>query len=141
REQWNVDSGPVIMTNPFNDGPHGRSGTDPEFGSITTQGAHSLSAADVDGDGFHEIIYGSATIDHDGHLLNSSMDVMPPQSATPGDVARLGHGDAMHVTDIDPNRPGLEVFMVHEGATYAPYGYALRDGKTGSVIFGGYTGK
>ncbi|MDQ0113985.1 rhamnogalacturonan lyase [Paenibacillus harenae] len=141
KEQWYVDSGWTPMTNPFNDGPHGRDGTDPEFGSVTTQGAHTLSAADVDGDGKQEIVYGSVTIDHDGTLLYSSMDVMPPQSAAPGTIARLGHGDALHVTDIDPDRPGQEIFMVHEGGVWAPYGYSLRDAKTGEIIYGGYTGK
>jgi hypothetical protein len=138
--RWYVDSGWVPMSNPFNDTPHGRDGSSAEFGTITTQGAHSLSAADVDGDGKQEIVYGSATIDDDGGVLYSSFDVMPPQSGAPGTVARLGHGDAMHVTDIDPRRPGLEIYMVHEGGTAAPYGYALRDAATGSVIFGGYTG-
>lgn len=141
KEDWLVDSGWTPMSNPFNDGPHGVNGTDPEFGTLTTQGAHSLSVADVDGDGKHEIIYGSATIDHDGSLLYSSMDVMPPESATPGTTARLGHGDALHVADIDPDRPGLEIFMVHEGGSYAPYGYSLRDARTGEVIYGGYTGR
>ncbi len=113
----------------------------PEYGSITTQGFHSLSAADVDGDGKQEIVYGSATIDDDGSLLYSSKDVMPPGSADPGEIARLGHGDAMHVTDIDPQRPGQEIFTVHEGGTYAPYGYALREAATGKVIYGEYSGK
>lgn len=140
-EVWYVDSGHVPLTNPFNDGPHGRDGTDPEFGTITTQGFHSLSASDVDGDGRQEIVYGSATIDDDGSLLYSSFGLMPPQSAQPGQNARLGHGDAMHVTDIDPNRPGLEIFTVHEGGAYAPYGYALRDAATGEVLFGDYTGR
>jgi hypothetical protein len=139
--EWYVDSGFPPMTNPFNDSPHGRDGTDPEFGSITTQGFHSLSASDVDGDGKHEIVYGSATIDHDGSLLYSSTDVLPAGSAAPGTEAKLGHGDAMHVTDIDPARPGLEIFTVHEGATGAPYGYALRDAATGEVIYGEYSGK
>ena len=138
---WFVDSGHVPLTNPFNDGPHGRDGTDPEFATLTTQGFHSLSASDVDGDGKHEIVYGSATIDDDGSLLYSSFDVMPPQSALPGQTVRLGHGDAMHVTDIDPNRPGLEIFTVHEGGTFAPYGYALRDAATGEVLYGDYTGR
>jgi rhamnogalacturonan endolyase len=141
KENWTVDSGWTPMTNPFNDGPHGRDGTDPEYGTLTTQGAHSLSAADVDGDGKQEIIYGSATLDDDGSLLYSSMDTMPAESAAPGTTARLGHGDALHVTDIDPNRPGMEIFMVHEGGAWAPYGYSLRDAKTGEIIYGGYTGK
>jgi len=107
----------------------------------TTQGFHSLSAADVDGDGKHEIVYGSATIDHDGSLLYSSFATLPEGSAAPGTEARLGHGDAMHVTDIDPDRPGLEIFTVHEGATEAPYGMAMRKAKTGDVILGVYSGR
>ena len=83
-ERWYVDSGHVPMTNPFNDGPHGRDGTNPEFATITTQGDHSLSVADVDGDGKQEIVYGSATIDDDGSLLYSSFDVLPAGSAAPG---------------------------------------------------------
>lgn len=138
---WNVDSGWTPMTNPFNDGPHGRNGTDPEFGTLTTQGFHSLSASDVDGDGKQEVVYGSATIDDDGSLLYSSFDTMPAGSATPGEEARLGHGDAMHVTDIDPARPGKEIFSVHEGGAYAPYGYAMRDAGTGESLFGAYSGK
>ena len=141
KEVWNVDSGWTPMTNPFNDSPHGRDGTDPEFATLTTQGFHSLSAADVDGDGKQEIVYGSATIDDDGSLLYSSFDELPVGSAAPGESARLGHGDAMHVTDIDPARPGLEIFTVHEGAAGAPYGYALRDAATGELLYGAYSGK
>ena len=59
----------------------------------------------------------------------------------PVTVARLGHGDALHVADIDPARPGLEIFGVHEGGVWAPYGYSLRDARTGEVIYGGYTGR
>lgn len=140
-EVWNVDSGWTPMTNPFNDSPHGRDGTDPEFAKLTTQGFHSLSAADVDGDGRQEIVYGSATIDDDGSLLYSSFDTLPAGSAAPGEDARLGHGDAMHVTDIDPDRPGKEIFTVHEGGTYAPYGYAMRDAATGEILFGAYSGR
>lgn len=136
REDWFVDSGWTPMTNPFNDSPHGRDGTDPEFGRITTQGFHSLSAADVDGDGRQEIVYGAATIDHDGSLLYSSSGPLPD-----GRVARLGHGDAMHVTDIDPDRPGLEIFTVHEGGTAAPYGMAMRAAAGGDVLFGTYSGR
>ncbi|BCW17754.1 hypothetical protein NtRootA9_04620 [Arthrobacter sp. NtRootA9] len=138
---WNVDSGWTPMTNPFNDSPHGRDGTDATYGKLTAQGFHSLSAADVDGDGKQEIVYGSATLDDDGSLLYSSFDTLPAGSAAPGEEARLGHGDAMHVADIDPNRPGKEIFTVHEGATYAPYGYAMRDAATGEVLFGAYSGK
>jgi hypothetical protein len=147
-QRFHVDSGWTPMTNPFNDGPHGRDGTDPEFGDLTTQGFHSLSAADVDGDGRHEIVYGSATIDDDGSKLYSSFDTLPTTvpagiaaPAAPGASARLGHGDAMHVTDIDPDRPGLEIFTVHEGGISAPYGMAMRQAEDGEVIFGVYSGR
>ncbi|BCJ74955.1 hypothetical protein CS0771_44990 [Catellatospora sp. IY07-71] len=140
-EDWFVDSGWVPMSNPFNDSPHGRDGTDPEYATLTTQGAHSLSVADVDADGRQEILYGGATLDDDGSLLYSSFAPLPPGSADPGAVVRVGHGDALHVTDIDPDRPGLEIYMVHEGGTFAPYGHALRDARTGEVIFGDYTGR
>ncbi|PAE14528.1 hypothetical protein CHH91_18970, partial [Virgibacillus sp. 7505] len=78
----------------------------------------------------------AATIDDDGTLLYSSFAELPPESAAPGEMARLGHGDALHVADIDPDRPGLESFMVFEGAQYAPYGFALRDARTGDVLYG-----
>jgi len=140
-EQWFVDSGWVPMTNPFRDTPHNRLGTDPVFKTITTQGFHSLSAADVDGDGKQEIVYGSATIDNDGGLLYVSSGVLPPGSDAPGQTVFLGHGDAMHVGDLDPDRPGLEIFTCHENATFAPYGMSMRDAATGQVLFGVYSGR
>jgi len=51
--------------------------------------------ADVDGDGRDEIIYGACTIDDNGRGLYTS---------------GLGHGDALHVGDLNPNRPGLLCF-------------------------------
>lgn len=133
---WRADSGWVPMDNPFADTLHAEDGLDPQWGGLAGQGAHSLSVADIDGDGCQEMIYGAATIDHDGTLLYSSRAAMPPESAAPGKLAKLGHGDALHVADIDPDRPGLEIFMVHEGGRHAPYGYTLRDAADGTVIFG-----
>ena len=81
------------------------------------QGAHSLTVGDVDGDGCDEIVYGSATIDNDGWMLYST---------------GYGHGDAEHLGDLDPDRPGMEVFMVHEES---PYGAHLIDAETGQVLW------
>ncbi|WP_304521089.1 rhamnogalacturonan lyase [Bacteroides sp. 214] len=87
------------------------------------QGNHNLSVADVDGDGFDEIIYGSCAINHDGTLLYRT---------------GLGHGDAMHVSDLDPDRPGLEVWQVLEEApATSTYGYEMHDARTGEIIWGG----
>ncbi|PXV96169.1 hypothetical protein C8E03_101804 [Lachnotalea glycerini] len=135
-EYFRIDSGFVPMRNPFCDNPHMGIGADKVYGTLAGQGNHSLSTADVDGDGFQEIIYGAAVIDHDGSLLYSSYGYLPDHT-----YVKLGHGDAMHVANIDPDKPGLEIFNVFEGASQAPYGYALRDAESGEVIFGEYADK
>jgi len=84
------------------------------------QGNHGISVADVDGDGRDEIIYGAMCINSDG---------------TPRYSTKLGHGDAMHVSDLDPNRPGLEVFDIHENPKH-PFGLEFRDASTGAMIWG-----
>jgi autotransporter-associated beta strand protein len=86
------------------------------------QGAHSLTVGDVDGDGRDEITYGAAAINDDGTGLYST---------------QLGHGDALHLSDMDPTRPGLEVWMVHEDpGSYGANGGEFRDARTGALIFG-----
>ncbi|MFE4453007.1 rhamnogalacturonan lyase [Streptomyces sp. NPDC056796] len=140
RAEWKADSGFTTMNNPFDNTAANEEGRNPAYASLTGQGFHSLSAADVDGDGRQEIVYGSATLDDDGSLLYSSTGTLPEGSSAPGRTVRLGHGDAMHVADIDPTRPGTEIFAVHEAGPFAPYGYTMRDAATGEVLFGGYTG-
>ena len=131
-KRFTADSGHVIMKNPFNDEScHGGRGTDPVYGLLAGQGNHSMAIADVDGDGCQEIVYGAAVIDHDGTLLYSSYGKMPD-----GSLAKFGHGDSMHCGVIDPDRPGMQIFNVFEGAKAAPWGFALRDAETGEVIFG-----
>ena len=116
-EQWNVKSR-TYKSNTFGLG---------DSYTAYGQGNHNLSVADVDNDGCDEIIYGAATIDHDGWLLYAT---------------GLGHGDAMHVADIIPDRPGYEVYRCCESS---PYGSALYDAKTGEKIYhreaGGDTGR
>ena len=83
------------------------------------QGDHSLSVADVDGDGKQDIVYGAMTVGSDGKPLYST---------------GLGHGDALHVSDLDPGRPGLEVFNVHEKSKQN-LGVSFRDARTGAVLW------
>ena len=129
--RFTADSGHVPMGNPFNDNPHAGRGDSPSHGLFAGQGNHSVAIADVDGDGCQEIVYGAAVIDQDGSLLYSSYGSMPD-----GTLAKFGHGDSMHCGVIDPDRPGLQIFNVFEGAKAAPWGFALRDAETGEVIFG-----
>ncbi|WP_042211774.1 rhamnogalacturonan lyase [Paenibacillus borealis] len=138
KEIWYTDSGWVTMNNPFQDTLNEQDGRNPGFGVLAKQGAHALSTADVDGDGCQEIIYGSATIDHDGSILYSSAGILPEGSAAPGKYAKLGHGDALHVAVIDPDREGLQIYMVHEEGIHGPYGYTLRDAATGEVLYGDF---
>lgn len=86
-------------------------------------GNHNLSVADVDGDGKDEIIYGAMCVDDDGKGLYTT---------------GLRHGDALHVSDLDPDRPGLEVFGVHEieEGTKGP-GAAVYDAATGKILWRG----
>ncbi|MFM9272771.1 rhamnogalacturonan lyase [Pseudarthrobacter sp. NKDBFgelt] len=85
------------------------------------QGNHNLSVADVDQDGKDEFVFGSMTIDDDGSVLYNT---------------KLGHGDAMHTSDFDPSRPGLEVFAVHESMSQSGNrGATFRDAATGEVLW------
>lgn len=82
------------------------------------QGNHNLSVADVDGDGKDEIIYGGMVVDDDGKGLFTT---------------ELGHGDAMHVSDLDPTRPGLELYRIQE--PFSDAGAHLVDLSTGQIIW------
>jgi rhamnogalacturonan endolyase len=84
------------------------------------QGDHCVSVGDIDGDGRDEIVYGACCIDDDGKGLYST---------------GRGHGDALHLSDIDPDRPGLEVFNIHERPQH-PDGAEFRDARTGALIWG-----
>lgn len=80
------------------------------------QGVHGISIGDVNGDGLDDICTGSATIGADGQLLCST---------------GYGHGDAIHLADLVPDRPGLEIMMPHEES---PFGYDVHDATTGEVL-------
>lgn len=132
-EVWKIDSGFVPMRNPFAPTPAGTPGSDPVYGIIAGQGNHSLSCADVDGDGCDEILYGACVIDHDGSVLYSGAGYLPD-----GRWMNWGHGDAMQVAVIDPDRPGLQVMHVFEDGRNAPFGEALVEAETGRPIYGEY---
>lgn len=88
-------------------------------------GNHNLSVADVDGDGKDEIIWGSAAVDDDGKLLYA---------------VGFGHGDAIHLGDLNPDHLGLELFDVHEDK--GTYAWDIHDAATGEILWkGGQSGQ
>jgi rhamnogalacturonan endolyase len=96
--------------------------TNPANKNYEYQGNHQLTVGDVDNDGKDEIINGSSAIDDNGKGLYTN---------------DLGHGDALHMSDMDPDRPGQEIWQCHESYTeYGDYGLEFRDAKTGKPIFG-----
>lgn len=84
-------------------------------------GNHNLSVADVDDDGKDEIVFGAMVVDDNGEGLYTT---------------GFRHGDALHVSDLDPDVPGLEVYGIHEieAGTTGP-GIALFSAKDGEVLF------
>lgn len=94
------------------------SDSSPENRKFGGQGNHNLSVGDVDGDGRDEIIFGAMAIDDDGRGLYST---------------GLGHGDALHLSDLDPTRPGLEVFDIQE--RFDDAGASFRDARTGEILW------
>ncbi len=90
-------------------------------GDFAGMGTHSVMAADTDGDLRQEIIPGAATIGPDGEGKCA--------------VDFYGHGDALHITDLVPSRPGLEVFQPTE-ATGVP-SYFVRDADTCEILWQG----
>ena len=85
---------------------------------FAAQGNHNLSVADVDGDGRDEIIYGKMAVDDDGTGMYST---------------GIGHGDAIHVGDLNPDRPGLEVFSIQE--PWGDAGAHMFDARTGEILW------
>ena len=85
---------------------------------------HSVSVADVDGDGKDEICVGAMTVDDNGKGLYTT---------------GFGHGDALHVAKMSPLNDDVSVFGIHEieDTTKTPPrpGVALYDAKTGKPKF------
>ena len=115
-----------IKTAPANTG--GVKSTDTSGGVVGSNtlygnGNHNMSIADVDGDGCDEIIWGAGALNNDGTLLYAT---------------GYGHGDAMHVGKMIPDREGYQVFDVHEEKLTATHGsWDLHDARTGEVIYHG----
>jgi rhamnogalacturonan endolyase len=107
---WDFRNGQLTRRWKFDSGTAGR--------QWTGRGTHSLSIADVDRNGTDEVIYGGMTINADGTGRYTTNF--------------YSHGDALHVSDFVPSRPGQEIWQIHEQSSGAAA--TLRDANNGSVI-------
>ncbi|MBR0141550.1 MAG: rhamnogalacturonan lyase, partial [Ruminococcus sp.] len=82
-------------------------------------GNHNSMPADVDGDGRQEVITGATVIDDNGTVYYNT---------------NQGHGDAMHVGDLDPTNSGLEAWICHEEKS-SGYGVSLLDLDQKKIIY------
>lgn len=89
--------------------------------SYSGQGNHQMTVGDADSDGRQEIFNGSSAINDNGTGFWTN---------------GRGHGDALHMSDMDPDRPGLEIWMPYECMSCSGnVGAALIDANTGSLIW------
>ncbi len=95
-----------------------------EYEKYRGQGQHGIMQGDVDFDGKDELIIGTFALDHDGKPLW---------------YTGLKHNDAGYLADIDPSRPGMEIFYGIESRS-EKNGVCLADAETGEIIWG-YDGK
>ena len=86
------------------------------------QGSHSMTVANVDDDPSQELMYGAMAVDNNGAGLCSTGN---------------NHGDAEHVGDLIPSRPGIEMFMCNEDGSHPSY--HIRDARTCAIIQSGPT--
>jgi len=115
RSAWDFKNGQLIQRWIFDSNTSGNS-------SYAGMGNHQLTVGDPDGDGLDEICNGASAVNNDGTGFYSN---------------GLGHGDALHMSDMDPDRPGLEVWQCHEEpARYGQYGLEFRDANTGQPLWG-----
>jgi rhamnogalacturonan endolyase len=90
-----------------------------KYKDYSGQGLHGLHGADIDGDGRDELVIGGAVIDDDGKPLWN---------------LRMGHPDIAYVANIDPDRPGLEIFYGFE-PRHKKNAVCLVDAKTGEMLW------
>lgn len=88
------------------------------------QASHNMVTVDLDGDGRDEVLLGSMALDDDGSVLWTT---------------GLGHADASHVGDLDPTRPGREIYYNIENKPYNLQQLntmCMVDAATGELIWG-----
>jgi autotransporter-associated beta strand protein len=115
---WDYKNGQLIQRTDFND----ECGANP--GKCYSH-FHQISIVDVDQDGKDEMVEGGYVLDDNGYPLWGNCEI--------------GHGDRHQTTDIDPDYPGLETFLIQQNNP-SSLGMALIEAATGKFIKKWYQG-
>ena len=90
-----------------------------ELKSLWGQGAHTIRVGDLDSDGLDEVVIGSFALDHDGKALWS---------------INKGHVDHIHLGELDPATPGLEIYYGAERSAKSA-GMGMLKAATGEYLW------
>lgn len=96
-----------------------------DSGAIHAPEGHQIRIADVDNDGKDEFVEIGYVIDDNGTQRFNIPEVV--------------HGDRFHLTDIDPDRPGLENFIIQQNNS-SGLATAFYDAGTGGILKKWYAG-
>ena len=115
RSAWDFRNGQLTQRWIFDSNSPGNSG-------YAGMGNHQMTVGDANGDGRDEVYNGTSAINFDGTGFFTN---------------GFGHGDAMHMSDMDPDRPGMEIWLCLEDASrYRGQGLRMLDAATGAPIWG-----
>jgi rhamnogalacturonan endolyase len=114
RVAWDWRNGSLTQRWTFDSNTSGNS-------AYAGQGNHQMTVGDADGDGRDEVFNGSSAVNDNGSGFWAN---------------GMGHGDALHMSDMDPDRPGLELWQCYESpSSNGQVGAALVNAATGARIF------
>lgn len=90
-----------------------------ELRGLWGQGAHTIRVGDIDADGLDEVVIGSFALDHDGKALWT---------------INKGHLDHIHLGELNPAEPGLEIYYGAERSAKSG-GMAMLKAATGQYLW------
>jgi rhamnogalacturonan endolyase len=114
---WNYRNGQLTQLWKFDSNTTPRDSMNRPY---TGQGSHHMTVGQTDSDPQLEILFGAMAVDNTGMGLCST---------------GYNHGDAEHLGDLVPSRPGLEMFMCNEDGSHPAY--HVRDARTCAIIAAG----
>lgn len=115
RSAWDFKNGQLTQRWIFDSNTSGN-------GGYAGMGNHQMTVGDANADGRDEVYNGTSAVNFNG---------------TGWFTNGFGHGDAMHMSDMDPDRPGLEIWLcLEDQSRYSGQGLRMLDAATGAPVWG-----